>query len=274
MIWPKTKSFLCFLVDTFVVRRKWKLSVERIRIYQLLSEARWNRGEVQVSGHKIQYVDSASCFSAWSLIFDDDGYGFESASHQPIIVDLGANIGIASLYFCLRFPRSRILAYEPDPRIFEVLQSNLAQFPNVELHQMAIAAGEGNTSFHSSCDDAGTILDENKQGRVTTTVPCTNLCSVLEPLDCVDLLKIDIEGAELDALLSAKESLSAVQRIFIEYHSYRGKEQELDRLLQVLSNAGFRYFLQSETMIRSPFMNRMDENGMDGRINIYATKPE
>lgn len=273
--WSRTKSFLCFLVDTYVVRRIWTLSAERIRIYQLLSKPRWTRGEVSILGHKIRYSDAASCFSAWSLIFDDKCYDFDNAlPRQPIIVDLGANIGIASLYFCTRFPQARILAYEPDPSVFPILQSNLAQFPNVTLHQMAIAGNDGSTFFHSSGDDAGTILDENKEGRVTTEVQCASLRSVLEPLDYVDLLKIDVEGAELGALRSASKTLSAVHRIFIEYHSYVSKGQRLDELLHIISNAGFRYFLQSETIVKSPFAHRMNDNGMDGRINIYATRTD
>ncbi len=66
------------------------------------------------------------------------------------MLDLGANIGLASIWFSLRYPNISIDAYEPNPAVFAILQKNLAQFPRARAFQKAIAPKEGVVEFNQS----------------------------------------------------------------------------------------------------------------------------
>jgi hypothetical protein len=84
------------------------------------------------------------------------------------------------------------------------------------------------------------------------------------------LLKIDVEGAECELLIGRHEWLADVRRVFVEYHSYPGREQRLDEILASLRAAGFRTHLQPELVSSLPFVKVRIDEGMDQRINIYA----
>jgi hypothetical protein len=86
----------------------------------------------------------------------------------------------------------------------------------------------------------------------------------------VDLLKMDIEGAECDVLAGQDAALARVKRVFVEYHSYAKKPQRLDELLALFRRAGFRVQIHPELISPRPFVARADEDGMDHRLNIYA----
>lgn len=60
----------------------------------------------------------------------------------------------------------------------------------------------------------------------------------------VSFLKLDIEGAEYEVLHECRELLGNVQNIFVEYHSFADKKQELSGILKILENAGFRYYIE------------------------------
>jgi hypothetical protein len=65
--------------------------------------------------------------------------------------------------------------------------------------------------------------------------------------------------------------LSNVERIFLEYHSFKGKEQSLHRILDILQGAGFRYNIQHIGVFSNhPFEEINSYMGMDLQLNIFA----
>lgn len=86
----------------------------------------------------------------------------------------------------------------------------------------------------------------------------------------VDLLKMDIEGAECDVLAGQDAALAQVKRVFVEYHSYVKNPQRLDELLALFRRSGFRVQIHPELISPRPFVARPDDDGMDHRLNIYA----
>ncbi|MBK9174775.1 MAG: FkbM family methyltransferase, partial [Flavobacteriales bacterium] len=75
------------------------------------------------------------------------------------------------------------------------------------------------------------------------SVPSVKLRDVLISNGTVDLLKVDIEGAETEVLLDCGDALGGVQRLYVEYHSFRNRPQRLHELLALLAAQGFRYYL-------------------------------
>lgn len=264
------RSLLNFIVESGI-RRKFP-SRERYAFYNLASKKRWTSGQIKLNGRPITYVDSASCFSAWKGIFEDQLYKFNSDTDQPLILDLGANIGLATLYFKSLFPKAKVLAFEPDPNIFSVLKSNCTDLDGVVLAQKAVSKSNEAVKFLPTNDDAGSLITSNHSG-VGISVESIRLSELISEQDSeVEFLKIDIEGAELEVLLESSKQLAKVKRIFVEYHSFVAFTQRLDELLRLLSKNGFRYYLQSEATVPSPFVDQHTENRMDGRINIFATR--
>lgn len=76
-------------------------------------------------------------------IFHDESYippgGVELAG-EPVILDVGANIGLFTLFAAQKWPGARIFSFEPMPDIFDVLRKNTGHLPGVTLHNTALGA--------------------------------------------------------------------------------------------------------------------------------------
>ena len=123
--------------------------------------------------------------------------------------------------------------------------------------------------FQTEGADGGRVAIDSDKHNIKE-VPAVRLQSYLENT-IVDFLKIDIEGAELTVLNDCKKDLINVQRIFVECHSFVGSQQQIDEILTILKEAGFRVYM-SNTGLRSqkPFMKIYTSAKMDMQLNIYG----
>ncbi|MGN6492785.1 MAG: FkbM family methyltransferase [Agriterribacter sp.] len=155
------------------------------------------------------------------------------------IIDLGANIGITSLFFSVKYSNARIYGIEPDPDNFELLLNNMKMeisekrfFP---IHA-AIAARAGLAYIHKSEKAYNTTISTNEVSELTVrTIDLSSLFSKQE-ISTVDLLKIDIEGMEMEIFSGNTSFLQLVNNIVIECHS----PMAADRCKTVLMQHGFR----------------------------------
>jgi len=115
-----------------------------------------------------------------------------------VIVDLGANIGIAALFFATKYPNAIVYAVEPNPYIFEDLRANTSGFGNIRTSRVAIAGDEGELRLYSGRSGAGSSIIQRGDSERQYTVPSMTMDGFLHTnnLGRVDLLKFDIEGAE------------------------------------------------------------------------------
>ncbi len=154
-----------------------------------------------------------------------------SLPENPIIFDLGANIGTFSLEAKRVYPTAHITAYEPHPDSCRILKMNA---PFVTLKQKAAAGKTGVVQFEDGKNFVG--LHIVKEGGIT--VDAESLDDILKNTDKVDLLKIDIEGGEYDLLMSASpHTLLKVQSIIMETHDSIPKDLEWGE--QILKKHGF-----------------------------------
>lgn len=220
-------------------------------------------------GMKLQVTDFISV--AWQLkeFFDDGRMNFKSGSAQPIIYDCGANVGVSILYYKKLYPKAIIKAFEPDPKVIHCLKENLKQnaVSDVELFEKAVWINNNGVSFGSEGADGGSVFFEANK----ISLPSIRLKELLEKESRIDLLKMDIEGAELDVLLDCKNELKKIDYLFVEYHSWLGNQQQLDLLLKTLSDSGFRYYIHSiGDVLKQPFIDQTFSNGMDVQLDIHA----
>jgi hypothetical protein len=127
---------------------------------------------------------------------------------------------------------------------------------------------EGSLPFFSEGADGGRVAMSFDTTKLVT-IDTVRLRSYLNRP--VDFLKMDIEGAEYVVLEDSKDLLCNVKKIFVEYHSFVNKEQNLDKILQIFREVGFRYYIE-HIGIRSehPYVSISEHLGMDLQINIYG----
>ena len=154
------------------------------------------------------------------------------------IIDIGAGLGDFTAYAAQRSPNGRVLAYEPFPESFALLQRNIAlnQLRNVEAKPYAIAGKPGPLALNIGMGEA-VQHSTTQPGAKTIEVQAITLQQVFDAhgLDRCDFLKMDIEGGEYAILRDMDSSLlKRVQRIALEYHdnTAAGQHAELVRLLQ------------------------------------------
>lgn len=156
-------------------------------------------------------------------IFLDRDYDIDNMENIEFIVDAGANIGLASIFFANQYPGAKILAIEPEKSNFDVLKRNVSNYPRV----VPINAALWNHSGHIKLVDPG----RGAHGFITTETPVSPECPTestpsvtLEDLMSaysiprIDLLKVDIEGAEKEVFESSDPWINRVSTIIIELH--------------------------------------------------------
>jgi FkbM family methyltransferase len=192
-------------------------------------------GELSLEGRPLRYADLRSFYYQCRQVFAERLYDFEPGAAPSRILDCGAHIGIASLFFASRFPGVAIEAFEADPVIAQMAAANLAAFGfnNVKVEAKAVWINNSEVLFSSSSDDAGFA------GSGSNAVPAVRLRDLVLAAP-VDLLKLDIEGGEFAVLADCENSLSQVKRIVVEVHQLRD-EGQVGSLLSILERAGFRY---------------------------------
>lgn len=226
--------------------------------------------QVRLHGFKWQAPDAASMIWQYKEIFADKSYSFVAASKEPVIVDCGSNIGLSCLHYYLQYPQAKVFAFEPDPQVFKVLSANVAQLPDhrISLHQVAVWKEETTLTFYQNDVDGGSLTTAGTTAQVQ--VKAIDLATFLDGLERVDFLKIDVEGAESVLLPHIERQLGKVKNLFIEYHSYPGQAQDLGKILGLLEQKGFRYYLATQNRRAMPLVNRQLDRLMDYQTNIYA----
>lgn len=202
-------------------------------------------GTIELMGYRLRYADLLTLCPQWYDLFVTGAYRFQAASPTPRILDAGANVGLASLYFKRLYPRARITAYEADPAICALLRDNLEVngAPDVETVQAAVWTRDGSLDFRCEGSDSGAVvepgtdLEDGLPGPVRS-VPAIRLRDVLER-EPVDLLKLDIEGAEAAVLADCAGALAGVRALIAEVHELDPVRRRTPEILAQLAEAGF-----------------------------------
>jgi len=215
------------------------------------------------------------CLSAYSLrylyreIFVNEEYLFPCDIETPVIFDCGANIGMATLFFKWLFPRSRITAFEPDPTTFRVLRRNVDEnrLSDVAVHNVALWSENGVVPFFVPEDQLGSLMmstnRSRKQGK-QIMVPSRKLSDYID--GPIDLLKLDIEGAEHEVVCDLVQSgkLEQVQHLVVEYHHNISAEGgQLGAFLSMLEGCGLRYQISS-------YLSPIAQSGRFQDVLLYA----
>jgi FkbM family methyltransferase len=169
--------------------------------------------DIELKTGKFRFLTLADVRTFWCVFFSRI---YHVKDTDRVIVDAGANIGSFTLYALLKAPESRVIAIEPAPdtcdRLREVVQEH-GFSGRCTIHQAALGPQMGTTMI-----DLAPESQFRNTGNGDTCVPVFTLDAVVRQAE-VDMLKLDIEGAEY-AVLGGDSSrcLTHVQRMTMEFH--------------------------------------------------------
>jgi len=176
------------------------------------------------AGFAVRLADAYADRQTLNGIFGRDEYRLNGFADRSLdtIVDVGANIGLFSIRAA---PLARrIIAVEPLPDHFKILQSNLSdpRFRHVAPVQKALSGTSGTLELWVSSNPGGhSILREVAHGSSSVRVEATTLRDLFadHAIERCNLLKLDCEGAEYESLAATPEDLWArIDRIHLEFH--------------------------------------------------------
>jgi FkbM family methyltransferase len=244
-------------------RREWR---ELRRLSRLEP---YTRGESELPGCEVSFSHPQAFVAQYRQMWQDRVYAARLGP-APVILDVGANYAMAAIVLKQDHPQAEIIAFEADPGIADLAEANIAAagLDGVTLVRAAAWTEAGTMRFSSEGGDAGHLGDEGG-----IDVPTVRLRDYLDR--DIDLLKMDIEGAEVDVILDCADRLGRVRNLVCEYHSYSGRPQRLGELLAAIEGAGLRVIVQHDMTPSHPLVSvPTDPSGMDMRLNIWAYKPE
>ncbi len=182
-------------------------------------------------------------------------------------------MGLSVIYFKKLYPKAKVFAFEPDTNIFKMLEFNVKSqnLSNVELINAAAWIYDGELSFYSEGSLAGSVIVDFSQKGVQYKVKSIDIDAylgvILNKYKKIDFLKIDIEGAENTIIEAIADRMPLVENLFFEYHSVPGEDQKLQRFLEVVSQAGFRYIISDAHGASRPFEFVSDAK-FDNQMNV------
>jgi len=182
--------------------------------------------EIAVPGlaHPVSLRCGTADASTFEKIFVWNDYDLDYPAGVKRVIDAGANIGLSAVYFATRFPEAKVVAIEPQSENYALLQRNTKHYPRViPLH--AALWSDDTTLGLSNPDDRVDSYQYSRDAAVET-VPAFNMTSVLARFDMprVDLLKIDIEGAEREVFAAKPDWVRRVGMFIIELHGSEARE--------------------------------------------------
>lgn len=211
---PHTLSYFVRLRKRFGLRAVWFLIKSKMRTRP------WE--EIKINGIKHPVTLSNFNVDVTTLfqIFFAEEYNIDFPEPPETIVDCGANIGLSAVYFANKFPNATVIAIEPDNHNFEYLEKNTIPYPNIQCLQRAvwpvpakmevIDPGNGGWSLQTKTSESGTMQ----------SITIEEIMEVFQ-FSQIDLLKIDIEGAEKELFESHYDYwLAKTGTIAIELHDF------------------------------------------------------
>ena len=173
------------------------------------------------------------------VILDDD-YGVKCFDNPKLVVDVGGNAGLFSIWVALNWPQSEIKSYEPDPQIFSFLQQNSKAF-GFQANNAGVGKSSGRAELLLNNESRLNTMDfsgsPSRDSCTSVSVKILSLTEILGENKYIDVLKLDCEGSEWE-IFEDVSVFKKVKKIVMEYHLIEDKS--LSQLMEVTGALGFR----------------------------------
>ncbi len=161
----------------------------------------------------------------WFSVFHQEDYGARLPFEPKVIIDAGAYTGFSAIYLANRYPLARIIAIEPDYSNFQLLTKNCRRYPMITPVGAALWFEDTEVILYPQPEGhwaSSVVRRETAARNVINGRPVRAICietlMALFDLGTVDLLKLDVEGAEKEILEYSGTWIDHIGAIFIELH--------------------------------------------------------
>lgn len=151
-------------------------------------------------------------------VFIKEEYLFPASTVPRVIIDAGANIGMASVYYAITYPDAKIIAIEPEASNFEILLENTKSYDNIHCLKGALWNKKTRLKISNPTDAKFAFaVEETSDDDEVHALTVEDLMDQFN-LQFIDILKVDIEGAEKEVFGERPSWLGQVGIIKIELH--------------------------------------------------------
>lgn len=166
---------------------------------------------------------------------------------EPVVIDIGANVGFFSLATFSKFPKAKVYSFEPHPYCFNVMSNYQQTFAhlNWNIFQKAISDQNGeivlNTSTVSGFTTMASVFDRGSK-KESFSVKTTKLDSFISEngIRHIDFVKMDCEGAEYSIIYnSSRDVFERINSLCVETHKGEGEDQNINYLNGHLMKMGY-----------------------------------
>jgi len=214
---------------------------------------------VKLGDWRVRITDGPNAYMQYKDVVIRGIYRFQAARPDPYIIDGGSNMGVSVLGFKADHPAARVVAFEPDAAVCEMLKENLERngsADGVEIVTAGLAEEAGRVSFRPDGSAGGQVTGDGD-----ASIAVVRLSDYLK--EPADFVKLNIEGQELPVLRELERSgaIANIKRLVLEYHGWAGGAQCLGEILTLLDRCGMRYLVHdfdAETcgVTKPPFRHR------------------
>jgi FkbM family methyltransferase len=190
-------------------------------------------------------VNTSDRFVVWEIwkarVYDDARLPIRAGD---VVVDIGAHIGAFAVRAARLAHRGQVYAYEASSNNYALLTKNrqLNGLENLHVKNRAVSNRHGMLPFYTVAGNGalGSLVQTmSDSGEQVQAMPFADIIAE-HGIERVDLLKVDVEGAEYDILLNGPDDMLAkVQRVVLEYHEFRGDKRGHQDLVKLLEARGF-----------------------------------
>jgi FkbM family methyltransferase len=168
-------------------------------------------------------------------ILDGKSYPrFPFVEDVSVVMDVGANVGAASVFFSLAYPEATVFSFEPGELPYSLLVRNTEELDNVRINNFGLYSSDAELPLYRGKYETG-MSSVNKSMSTRSESDMITLRSARDwlaenSITAVDVLKVDTEGCEIPILGAMRDFLPTVKVIYLEYHNDDDRK-ELDRIL-------------------------------------------
>ncbi len=176
--------------------------------------------EIAIPGFRtrIRLRAGTSDVTTFEQVFVRRAYHLAPGFEPGWILDAGANIGLSAVFFADRYPEARILAVEPDRRNFELLAHNVRDYANIRPIHAGLWNRRVPLRIVNPDDEPWAFrVEESRDGDGLAAITVEEALEALGA-DRIDLLKLDVEGAEWKIMGQSQGWIEHVRAIVAELH--------------------------------------------------------
>ncbi len=171
--------------------------------------------------HPINLRPRTADIATFLAVFFEEEYRLELRFEPKFIVDGGANIGCVAVFFANCYPKAQIVAVEPENSNYALLEENCKDYANIKTIKSAIWSDDSYVKISNATAGKSSFQVEPAQAQMDAAFKGLSIATLMQKfnLPTIDILKLDVEGAEKEIFSYNYESwLDRVKVIVLELH--------------------------------------------------------